>query len=210
MREESKMQNPFDDKAQSWDTNPMQIERNRAIAGALRRRIRLSTEMRALDYGAGTGLLSLELASNLGLVLAVDTSAGMLDVLKAKVAALGDEGLRIETLMHDLSTGPLLAGPFDLVYTAMTLHHVEDIDTLLNNFATLLQQGGHLAIAELESEDGSFHGGEHVIHHHGFHPDDLARRLEGLGFASVGHERVFTINRDGASYPVFLVTGRKS
>ena len=42
----------------------------------------------------------------------------------------------------------------------MTLHHIHDLSTVLAAFATLLADGGHLCIADLEKEDGSFHGGD--------------------------------------------------
>lgn len=44
---------------------------------------------RALDYGAGTGRLSLALASQFGQVTAVDISAGMLATLRSRAAAAG-------------------------------------------------------------------------------------------------------------------------
>ena len=198
----------FDEKAQTWDANPMQKARNEAVAAAIRRTIPLSKLMHALDYGAGTGLLSLDLSAELGSILAVDTSKGMLDQLGRKLEAA--EVSNISVVSHDLSTAPLEGGPFDLIYTVMTLHHVEDVDTVLDRFASLLKKGGHIAIAELVEEDGSFHGDHTHTHHHGFRPGDLEAELGRRGFSELSSEEVFLIEREGGTFPVFLLTGVKT
>ena len=55
----------FDQKAQDWDT-PERQERAAAIADIIRAHVPLSRSMRAIDIGAGTGLLGLELAADVG------------------------------------------------------------------------------------------------------------------------------------------------
>ena len=60
-------------------------------------------------------------------------------------------------------------GSFDLIYTLMVLHHVGDVETIIRKFRGLLNPGGYLAIADLYSEDGSFHG-EGFSGHMGFDP----------------------------------------
>ena len=209
VKEESKLQNnnAFDEKAKEWDANPIRSARNEAVAKAIRRTIPLSKDTRALDFGAGTGLLSLELAPDVGSILAVDTSDGMLTELTKKLA--DGYAPHVAVLKHDLVDKQLTEGPFDLIFTVLTLHHVEDTDTLLDRFAELLAEGGYLAIAELAAEDGSFHGEGGHAHHRGFDPDDLAARLESRGIGSTVHEEVFLVERDSGTFPVFLLTGRR-
>ena len=208
IREEAKMtqSNTFDEKAKNWDVNPMQIERSRAISAAMARILPLNDSMTALDYGAGTGLLALALSTKLKSVLAMDSSKGMLEVLSKKLSA---DTPNLSVVNHDLCTTNYTGDPFDLVYTAMTLHHVDDVESLLSRFATLVKPGGYLAIADLETEDGSFHGGELHTGHHGFDPAQLATRVEAIGFGAVSYEQIYTVDREGATYPVFLLTGRK-
>ncbi|MGE5378250.1 MAG: class I SAM-dependent methyltransferase, partial [Bacteroidota bacterium] len=76
----------FDERARDWDSDPRKVERARAVADAMRQAVPLSNEMKALEYGCGTGLLSFALQSDLGPITLADTSQGMLDVLSEKIA----------------------------------------------------------------------------------------------------------------------------
>jgi ubiquinone/menaquinone biosynthesis C-methylase UbiE len=146
----------FDDKAKTWDSDPVKRERAQAVAAAIRQRIPLSSAWCALEYGCGTGLLSFALYADLGSITLADASAGMLAVLEAKLATAQIDHLH--PLQLDLTCDPPPTDCYDLIYSLMTLHHVADIESLLRNFHTLLQPGGWLGIADLDQEDGSFHG----------------------------------------------------
>ncbi len=201
----------FDSKARQWDDNPVFKERGLKIADAVRRAVPLDRTMSALDYGCGTGLLSFPLRDELGSIVMADSSAGMLEVVAEKIAA---QGVRNMTPMRlDLLADPLPAQRFDLIVTAMTLHHVPDTDAILAVFRDLLNPGGYLCIADLDQEDGSFHGIE-VDVHHGFDRGDLGRRAEQAGFSGIGFQTVFSIaKQQGDStrdYPVFLLTARRA
>lgn len=201
----------FDSKARQWDQNPVFQERAAKLASALRRAVPLSRTMSALDYGCGTGLLSFPLTDELGSILLADSSAGMLEVVAEKIAAQG--AAHMKPLKLDLLVDPPPQQRFDLVYTSMTLHHVPDTGHILAIFRELLHPGGHLAIADLDREDGSFHGIE-VDVHHGFDREELACRATDAGFSDIRFETVFSITKahQGGTreYPVFLMTARRS
>ncbi|MEW6073245.1 MAG: methyltransferase domain-containing protein [Planctomycetota bacterium] len=116
----------------------------------MRESVSRSRPTRALEYGCGTGLLTFALREDLGEVTMADTSRGMLDVLREKIAAAGARNLHpVELdLLRDLPP----AERFDLVYCPMTFHHVEEDELLLRRFRDLLLPGGHLCIADLEAE----------------------------------------------------------
>ena len=76
----------FDAKAASWDEDPQKVERACAVARQIRCHVPLSREMKALEFGCGTGLLSFALKDDLGHITLVDNSPGMLDVLERKIA----------------------------------------------------------------------------------------------------------------------------
>ena len=201
----------FDNKARQWDENPLFRERGLKIADAVRRAVPLNKTMHALDYGCGTGLLSFPLKDALGAILLVDSSPGMLEVVNEKIAAQG--AAHMSTLQLDLMADTPPAQTFDLIVTAMTLHHVPDTDRILHVFHDLLAPGGTLRIADLDREDGSFHGPE-VDVHHGFDRTKLQRRAEQAGFVDVCFETVFSIAKAGTAgtrdYPVFLMRARRA
>tara|TARA_R110002049_G_scaffold270191_1_gene447202 strand:+ start:137 stop:826 length:690 start_codon:yes stop_codon:yes gene_type:complete len=201
--------NPFDARARQWDDNPVFLERGLKIAEAVRRAVPLHKEMNALDYGCGTGLLSFPLKDELGTMLLADSSSGMLEVVTEKIIAQGVTHMTAMKL--DLLTDPVPTQKFDLIVTAMTLHHVPDTDYILHVFHDLLSPGGYLCIADLDQEDGSFHGPE-VDVHHGFDQVDLGRRTAQAGFIEIQFETVFTITKERGtgtqSYPVFLLVAQ--
>ena len=201
----------FDSKARQWDDNPVFQERGLKIADAVRRSVPLNREMSALDYGCGTGLLSFPLKDELGPILMADSSPGMLEVVAEKIAAQGVTNMTPVKL--DLLADPLPAQRFDLIVTSMTLHHVPDTDAILAVFHALLNPGGYLCIADLDQEDGSFHGTD-VDVHHGFDRADLSRRAADAGFADPQFQTVFSIAKEQAGgtrdYPVFLMTARRA
>jgi ubiquinone/menaquinone biosynthesis C-methylase UbiE len=201
----------FDSKARQWDENPVFVERARKIADALRLLVPLSTAMSALDYGSGSGLLSFPLKDELGHITLSDTSAGMLEVVREKIAAqrVGN----MTAIQADLSATALPDTRFDLIYSSMALHHIPDTDAILTAFHAHLNPGGWLGIADLDQEDGSFHGIE-VDVHHGFDRHALAERLRQVGFTDVAYRTVFEIEKDQAegkrAYPVFLMVARRA
>jgi ubiquinone/menaquinone biosynthesis C-methylase UbiE len=213
VREENgvKDRSDFDAKAKQWDDNPVQVERNRAIAEGIRRFVPLEEVARALDYGAGTGLLAFDLAADLAEIVALDTSEGMLEVLKDKISSTPTKA-RITPRYHDLSAEPLDDGEFDFVFTAMTLHHVGDVPLVMHRFSDLLKPGGYLAVADLEPEDGSFHQNGQHVHHRGFDTAGLTRIAEEAGFTDLRSDRIYQIERgdSGKRYGVFLLVGRKA
>ena len=201
------MTSSFDARAQTWDDDPRRRKLAASIFAALAQAVPLRAEWTALDYGAGTGLLALALAARVRRVLAVDSSAGMLAVLAEKARA---GGANVETLHADFAQDSLPAGPFDLVASAMTLHHVADVDGLLRKFFALLAPGGRIALADLDAEDGSFHGPDAPgVHHLGFDRAALARQLADAGFADVRFSDAARNEKNGRVYVVFLTAARK-
>lgn len=198
----------FDEKAATWDQNPQTIERAGAIAAGMQRRLALHDRMRGFEYGCGTGTLSFLLSPLLQHITLADTSEGMLEVLNGKIR--DSSASNMSPVLLDLTQGDAPAGmSFDLIYTAMALHHIADTERILRIFNDMLAPGGYLCVADLDKEDGSFHSGA-FAGHHGFDRQKLQSKLEETGFANIGFETCYTIRkeRDGvtAEYPVFLMT----
>lgn len=201
----------FDDKAREWDANPVFQERGRQVAEAIAAAVPLRRDMPVLDYGCGTGLLSFPLRERVGAMWLADSSAGMLTVLREKIAA-ADAPAQMQALALDLMVDPLPVARFDLICTSMTLHHVPDTARILDVFAQLLNPGGYLCIADLDLEDGSFHGPGMDVHP-GFARAALAEQCAVAGFTGTAFSTVFEIVKETETgtraYPVFLLTTQK-
>jgi predicted TPR repeat methyltransferase len=199
--------NRFDERAATWDDDPAKVERARVVAAAIRAAVPLDPSVRLLEYGAGTGLVTQALREDVGPVTMADTSAGMRDVMYAKVASGAIRDARIWDL--DLATQPPPEEQFDLAVTVLVLHHIPALEPVLGAFARLLVDGGHLCIVDLEREDGSFHG-EGFDGHHGFDRAELTSDLRAAGFDDVAFQDCSELIRDGVAYPLFLVTARRA
>ena len=90
----------------------------------------------------------------------------------------------------------------------MVMHHVRKLPVVLAAFAEMLADGGHLCIADLDREDGSFHTHD-FDGHHGFDRGELATALDQAGLVDVTITDCTRITREGVTYPVFLATARE-
>ena len=196
----------FDAQAVTWDEEPYRLARAEAVAAGIRRQLPLNSSMNGFEFGCGTGLLSFCLQADLGGITLADTSPAMLEVLKGKLDATGSRHMRPWKLDQENSSFP--AESFDLVYSLMTFHHIEDIARLLGKLRALLKSCGYLCVADLDREDGSFHN-EETVPHHGFDRNELKRLVCSVGFRDVVFETVFEIckstNGVEKSFPVFLM-----
>jgi ubiquinone/menaquinone biosynthesis C-methylase UbiE len=201
----------FDERAKDWDSDPMKVERARVVADAIRAALPLSTDMTALEYGCGTGLLSFALQSDLGHITLADESQGMLDVLGEKIAAAGVTNMHPVKL--DLVSDTVPAARFDLTYSLMTLHHIADVNDMLEKFHAILKSGGQLLVADLDKEDGSFHTDGATDVHKGFARGELQQMAEAAGFGDVTFSTAYEIKKKigetEKSFPVFLMSARK-
>lgn len=201
----------FDSRARTWDEDLAKRERAERVAAAIASRVPALAEKTVLEYGAGTGLLGLALQPLVAEVTLADVSRGMLAVADEKIAAGGLHNVR--TLPLDLTSAPVPDLRFDVVCTLMTLHHIPDTDGMLDAFHRMLSRGGFVCIADLDREDGSFHGAG-FDGHNGFERADLAVRLERRGFRDVRFETAFEVKKTTASgqraFPVFLATAQRA
>ena len=196
----------FEEKAKDWDVNERRNKLAAAIKASILEQVPLHGQMTVLDFGAGTGLISAGIAAQVNRIVAVDTSQAMLDKLAEK-KELKD---KVEVVCRDILEHPLDLR-FDLIVSAMTMHHVEDTSRLIQSFGEHLNQSGMVALADLDKEDGSFHpAGTEGIYHSGFERDNIRNLLEKHGFKQIKFFTAHSIAREGGDYPVFLVTASKA
>ena len=176
-----------------------------SIADGIRSRFLLRPDMRLMDFGAGTGLLLQRLAPHVGHITAVDVSPAMLSQLEAK---RGEIDCTLDLVEADL-TKTLLEHQFDGIISSMTFHHIDDVMGLLQRLRPMLNDGGFIAVADLETEDGSFHENlDEGIFHFGFEPEVFWQWAEVAGYRGVQVQRVSVIKKPHGDYPVFLLTAQ--
>ncbi|WP_043769986.1 class I SAM-dependent methyltransferase [Desulfobulbus propionicus] len=203
----------FDKEAALWDEKPQRVKLATEVAEAMVQRVALTPTMEALDFGCGTGLLTLQLQPLVRSITGVDSSAGMLAVLEDKINRL--QLANVRTLLCDLDQGERLTGRYDLVVSSMTLHHIREVDTLLRQWHDVLAPGGTLAVADLDSEGGRFHGDDNTgVFHFGFDRAALSLSAAQTGFNELSVETATEIIKPDASgrpsrFTVFLLTARK-
>ena len=196
----------FEEKAGDWDANERRTLLSAAVGASILAHVPLHDQMVVMDFGAGTGLISSRIAPGVKRVVAIDTSQAMLDQLADKPELKS----KIEIICQDIVESPIETR-FDLIVSAMTLHHVENTSLLIERFAEHLTENGVIALADLDTEDGSFHPADtQGVFHCGFDREDLSTLLEQKGFTDIEFFTAHNMSKNEKNYPVFLVTARKN
>lgn len=199
----------FDKKAEGWDT-PLRTERAHNIANQIQKVVPSSDEMKALEFGCGTGLISFFLKDRYREITLVDSSKGMIEKLNTKIAE--NEIHNMKTVCTDVNIEDVLPhDSFDVIYTSMALHHIPDIEGTLDKLNRLLIKGGYLCIVDLDEDDGSFHKFEKDFNgHNGFNHEKLKGILEKYGYNFIKAETFYrdTKEENGEKFPysLFIMT----
>jgi cyclopropane fatty-acyl-phospholipid synthase-like methyltransferase len=196
----------FKERSKDYDANDMIKQLSSAIGSCIIENIELNAQMHVLDFGAGTGLISSQIAPYVEKITAVDISQSMLDKLIAKQESTD----KVQTLCQDITIEPI-GKEYDLIMSAMAMHHVEDTDNLIKRFSDHLKSGAKIALADLDEEDGSFHPkGMEDVYHDGFERSEFQATLEKHGFKDINFETAHTINGETRPYPIFLALATKA
>ena len=202
----------FNKDAASWDQKTGRVKLAYDVAHAVMNEVTLTHDMDVLDFGCGTGLLTLQLQPLVRSITGVDSSQGMIDVLNSKI----DEKklANVKTVLIDSEKADVLNGKFHLVVSSMTLHHMGDIESLLKQFYECLLPGGYLCIADLDSDEGKFHSDNTGVFHFGFDRAFMRTLLIHHGFHNVQDVTAASVVKDlldeqPQEFTVFLMTARK-
>jgi ubiquinone/menaquinone biosynthesis C-methylase UbiE len=201
----------FDKAAASWDEEPRRVSLAKDIADAVSAEIVLTPDIDVLDFGCGTGLVTIRLQPLVRSVTGVDSSPGMLEVLKAKIEKQGLANVRVQYL--DLERSDVLEGNYDIIVSSMTFHHIKEIGPLLNQFYKALSPNGYLCIADLDPDEGSFHDDNNGVYHFGFNRATLRKAFRETGFEGVrdrtAAEVIKPVRGEDRRFSIFLMTGHK-
>lgn len=168
--------NIFEEMAKRYDTEE-RIELAKVIADAVRPALQDSGSKSLIDYGSGTGLVSLELSDLVDSILLVDSSEKMLEVAKAKIEHREMPNLQVLYSDFTQETPELKA---DIVLVSLVLLHIPDTQKILRELFTILNKGGKLIIVDFDKNEQV----NHPLIHNGFVHEDLKRLLSEVGFKS--------------------------
>ncbi len=195
----------FELKAESYDSDANRVSNVDNIANSILSSIPFNKNMHIMDFGSGTGLLLERVAPFVKKITAVDVSEAMTKQLSEKIKNLDCE---VEILQLDL-TKTKLDIKFDCIISSMTMHHIKDIQSMFNDFYTMLNDNGVLAIADLDIEDGTFHTEDTGVFHFGFDRKEFQDKAINAGFKDVKIITASIDEKPHGKFPIFLLTGNK-
>jgi len=168
------MNDNFKSKAAQWDS-PDKIDMTTKFLSEMLFHVNPTKSWKALEIGAGTGLVGINVEPLVGKVVMVDTSEAMLEILKQKLHSDSKveivHGEVFEYKQQDI----------DFVFSAMAFHHLADVEKTLQHIATITKPGAWVVVGDLVTEDGSFHSFE-PIPYCGFDTTILSKQFVQAGF----------------------------
>lgn len=200
------LKDDFAHRASEWDI-PSKIEMTQKFVAEMLLHITIRPHWKALEIGAGTGLVGLQIAPQLKSVVFEDTSAAMLEVLKSKLNKNSPhEILHAEVFEYTKQD-------IDLIFSCMAFHHLPDIEKVLQHLCKITNSNAFVVVGDLSSEDGSFHRYE-PIPHKGFDVTQLAQQFVNCGFEIVKVHPYNVLNRERTpgiitDYEQFILIARK-
>jgi ubiquinone/menaquinone biosynthesis C-methylase UbiE len=142
--------------------------------------LRLVPPMTIADLGAGEGSSALLLSKTAKQVIAVDSSAKMVEVGRELAARHGVTN--IDYRLGDMEEIPIGSASVDLVFFSQSLHHAQHPDRALAEAARILVPGGRVVVVDLLKhrfeEARDLYADEWL----GFSESDLESLLHSAGF----------------------------
>ncbi len=204
------MTNYFDSVAQNWDANQIHHHRTEAIAAEIRKLLPKKEDLTAMEFGAGTGLLSIALKEEFSEIMLMDNSLQMVCVTIEKLAE--DDIFHLKPYFFDLEKNIYSAKNYDVIFSQMAMHHTINVEDIIAKFYNILNNNGLLIIADLYTEDGTFHDRE-FSGHLGFEPRKLAEMATLSGFTNIKYHQCYVIEKQTDTgtkqYPVFIFVASK-
>ena len=175
----------------------------KSLAEAL---LRLMPPMTIADLGAGEGSSALLLSQRAVRVMAVDSSARMIEVGREQAARYGIKN--VEFRQGDMEDVPIGAGEVDLVFFSQSLHHALHPERALGEAARILAPGGRIVVLDLVKhrfeEAREMYADEWL----GFSEAELESMLENAGFSNV-ETAVVDKDADAPQFQTLLAVGHK-
>jgi SAM-dependent methyltransferase/biotin operon repressor len=179
-KRQDKMRSFFDSVAGRLGKDYVPGQSWKSVAEAL---LRLMPPMSIADLGAGDGTFALLLAQGAKRVIAVDTSARMLEV--GRELAQRNGITNIEFRHGDMEEVPIAAAEVDLVFFSQSLHHALHPERALKEAHRILAPGGRIVVLDLLKHRFEEARELYADAWLGFSEAEVETMLEKAGFTSI-------------------------
>jgi ArsR family transcriptional regulator len=202
-KRQDKMRSFFDSMAGRLGKDYVPGKSWKSLAEAL---LRLMPPLTIADLGAGDGSFALLLSQRAARVIAVDSSAKMLDFGRDQAVRHGIDN--VEFRLGDMEVPPIDDATVDLVFFSQSLHHALHPERSVKQAARILRPGGRIAILDLGKhrfeEARELYADERL----GFSEAELGSMLTEAGFLDVS---VAIVDRDpeAPQFQTLLAIGTK-
>lgn len=196
-------ENIFETIAKKYDSTE-RIELANIITHKVKEELVQAKDKTFIDYGSGTGLIGLQVASSVKTAILIDSSENMIEIINNKIEAnkLGN----VQTLVADF-TRSTLDVKADIVLVSLVLLHIPDTKTILERLYETLNTDGKLIIIDFDKNPNVYHPKVH----NGFVANELKSLLANTGFKSTTiqqfyHGRNIFIKQDAT---LFIAVSKK-
>jgi ubiquinone/menaquinone biosynthesis C-methylase UbiE/biotin operon repressor len=202
-KRQDKMRSFFDSMAGRLGKDYVPGKSWKSLAEAL---LRLMPPLTIADLGAGDGSFALLLSQRATRVIAVDSSAKMLEFGRDQAVRNGIDN--VEFRLGDMEEPPIEDASVDLVFFSQSLHHALHPERSVKQAARILRSGGRIAVLDLAKhrfeEARELYADERL----GFSEAELESMLAEAGFLDVS---VAIVDRDpeAPQFQTLLAIGAK-
>lgn len=196
----------FDQITQKYD-DPERIHLAHIITQAITQQIKDTNYQTLLDYGGGTGLVTLNIAEYFEAVTLMDASPQMVDIFEHKVSDLNQTS--INTLVGDVLLDDTILNHknYDVIVLSLVLLHSGNYQLLLQKLYNHLNSGGMMILVDFDKNENIYHPKVY----NGFEQMDIIHVFNELGLRNpqintfYSGEKIF-MKQDAS---LFIATGTK-
>lgn len=173
----------FGNRAKYWDTQKRE-QRAKILSNKIIELVGEQKNASVMDYGCATGLLSFYLKDNFKKITLLDNELEMIKIIENKIKESNTSNLFPYNI--DLTIKDFKNEKFDIIYTALTLHHILNTKKIIKKFYNLLNENGYLIIIDLDKEDGTFHiNSPNFKGYNGFEHSYIQKIMKEVGFKNI-------------------------
>ena len=140
----------FKDWANEYDETLGKINRHHQLLDLVVKLSNVKNDLKLLDIGVGTGLLSLKFLEKADcFITGIDSSPEMLSIFGEKIQKLGLFD-RVVYKLEDAASLDFKPDSFDIVASTVTLHHLKDKYPTIKKIHDVLKPGGRFVLGDID------------------------------------------------------------